>query len=200
MKYIIYTLLFLLPTYNKIHAQFNDFEIDTTTINAFEGTENIKTKIDYYFTNGYSHGDRYWYEIIILDSLVILNFNSPDNDDWDFINYQKQYILDDSIINNISLLLKTSGLKQKKKGIPRATFSAYASENLFIETDEIHIAGGTVFSTYGGEEISDEELEQEILREKKESSTLQGDYEIFIRELEKLFPELTFLMQDMEKK
>ncbi len=184
----------------SIYAQSFDSEdvkIDTSTINVFEGAENNKIKIDYYHTSGYSSGNRYWYEVIILDTLAILNFKSPSNDDWNYINYQKQKIIDDSLKDSLVLLMKLCKIKQKKKGVPRPTGSGYEANRLYIETDFLKVAGGDFFICIGRE---DEDLNLRLKKEREISTTISGDYILFLNELEKIFSaELFFLMKDKDQ-
>ncbi len=183
----------------SVSPRFDSVELDTISRNVFEGAENASLRIDYYHTDGYSHGDRYWFEVIIIDSLMILNFQSPENSDWDYIKYQKQLVLEDSTIKQLLQTIKSSGIKQKKKGIPIPPASGYTADNLFIETSELTLAGGTVYINLSGEE-SDEEYEQRIKMEKDLSSTIGGDYEVVFKQIEHLFSELHFLFGDMMKK
>ncbi|WNM20093.1 hypothetical protein [Flavobacterium capsici] len=208
MKKIFYSLkvsiLFLSMTIpivaqkNSVELSFESVEIDTTSINAFEGVKNAKFKLDYYHTDGYSTGNRYWYEVVIIDSLMILNFKSPDNDDWNYINYQKQVVLGDDALEAIKSKISETKLKQKTKGIPIPPGTGYGADRLYIEGDEIEIAGGTVYMCVG-EEMPLENIDKRISLEKKLSSTISGDFQTFFNLLEKLFTDLPMLMKSKDK-
>ena len=199
---ILTLLLISLTAYGQtdsIYLSFDEVKLDKAKRNVFKGAENASVKINYYHTDGYSHKDRYWYEIIIIDSLMILNFQSPDNDDWDYINYQKQMVIDDSLVNSLLSILDSAGVKQKKIGIPLPPASGYTADRLFIETPGLELAGGTVYINIGGEE-SEEEYNERIRREMELSSTIEGDFNLVFKTIESLFKELDFLLEDMVKK
>lgn len=171
---------------------------DTVDYDVFKNTDGISFKLNYYLTEGYSTGDRYNYEIIILDSFMILNFNSPDNDDWNYVSYQKQLYIDDSTLSTVKSKIKSLNIGQKKTGFPRPQGSGYGADKLFIESENISVAGGTAFMCVGGE-MSDTEWEQQILKEKEASTSISGDYETFFTYLKSLFPMLPTLLNDMNK-
>lgn len=85
MNYItIFLALLSFSVFSKVDTvskSFNSVEIDTSHIQVFDSTVKAKFKLNYYHTEGYSLKDRYSYEVIILDSLIILNFKCPKNDD-----------------------------------------------------------------------------------------------------------------------
>lgn len=207
LRQIIYilTIICLLTTLtahgqaDSIWLSFDNVELDTTRRNVFNGAENASVKIDYYHTDGYSHKDRYWYEVVIIDSLMILNFQSPNNDDWDFIKYQKQIVLEDSIVDRLVLTMKSAGIKQKKKGIPLPPASGYTGDRLFVEITNLKLAGGTVYINLSGDE-TEEQYQTRIKMEMDLSSTIDGNYELVFKEIESLFSELPFLLENMVKK
>lgn len=199
-------LIFLILAPIQIFAQDEEdvFElepvrIDSSIVDVFSDVKNAKLKIDYYHTDGYSTNDRYWYEVIIIDSLMILNFNSPQNDDWNYINYQKKIILNENQILKIKNKITDSKLKKKIKGIPLPEGSGYGADRLFLEMDNLKIAGGTVYM-WIGEEMTVKEFEEKVKKEKAHSSTISGDYQAVFDLLEELFTDLPFLLESMWKK
>lgn len=205
MKEYLYTILFLIffgfcarGQNKEVVPNFDSVRLDTTTINVFKGAEKARVKIDYYHSSGYSHKDRYWYEVVIIDSLVILNFQSPNNDDWNYINYQKQVVVDEGTINKLLSTIKSAGIKQKKKGIPLPPASGYTADRLYIQTKDLQLAGGTVYIGIGSED-SDELFGKRIKLEQQLSSTIAGNFELVFTEILKLFPQLDFLLTDMAK-
>ena len=182
----------------KGEPNFDSVDIDTSHVNAFEGAEKLKYKIDYYHSEGYSSKDRYSYEIIILDSLMILNFWSPSNDDWNYINYQKQIVLDDSTLETVKSVIHKSKVGQKRNGIPLPPGTGYTSDRLYIETIELNVAGGTIFIGISGDETK-QQYNLRVQKEKEISSTLSGQYEIVFKKLRSLFKELPFLHKDMQQ-
>lgn len=163
--------------------------------NIFDGYEYANFKLDYFHTEGYSTGDRYWYEIIIIDSLLILNFNSPQNDDWNYISYQKQIILYEEL-ENIKQVVDDAKIHQKTEGIPHWSDwsgSGYGENRLYIESEKFNIAGGMIYNCMG---YGAEDSRSTIQKEKDESTTIGGNYELLFKELEKLFENLPFLIED----
>jgi hypothetical protein len=217
MKIIFYTLLILLLSSScssnfeleKIDLPNNDtlklveveevFDSTKQTNSVFEGYEYANFKLNYFQTEGYSTRDRYWYEIIIVDSLLILNFNSPQNDDWNYISYQKQIILYEEL-ENIKQVVDDAKTHQKTEGIPHWSDwsgSGYGENRLYIESEKFNIAGGMIYNCMG---YGAEDSRSTIQKEKEESTTIGGDYELLFTELEKLFESLPFLMEDKDRK
>ena len=196
MKRIICMALAILPMFlfgqnDSIELSFESVEIDTSTVNVFEQAPNSKFKLDYYHTDGYSTYNRYWYEILIIDSLLILNFHSPANDDWNYINYQKQLV-------EIKQAIETLGIQQKVKGIPLPPGTGYGADRLYIESPEMQITGGTVYITIGAE-TSVEQFNRRIALEKEISTTLGGDFQKLFNKLEELFTDLPMLIESKNR-
>lgn len=202
MSYKLLAFFFLYLLGNSAYAQTEyevEYTYDTTKVNVFEGVEKASFKLDYYHSEGYSSGARYWYEIIIVDSLLILNFKSPDIDDWNYVSYQKQVELSDSALSSIKSLIKSLKIGQKRKGIPRPLGSGYGSEILHIEWEELSISGGATYMCVGGDD-GKEDYHSRIKEEKKQSSSISGDYEALFLKLTGLFDSLQFLLNDKDDK
>lgn len=174
-------------------------EIDTSQVDVFGQLPAGKFKLDYYHTDGYSSGNRYWYEIIIVDTLLIFNFKSPSNDDWDYINYQKQSIIDSDSLKNILRKIQNSNIQQKVKGIPIPQGSGYGGDRLYIESAEVKLAGGTVYMNVGLD-MPEELWQKKIQIEKETSSTISGDFQGLFNYLESLFVDLPILLNSKNKK
>jgi hypothetical protein len=208
MKYILSLTLVLFINYfgycqnEEIEKEFEyakePVEIDTTDNNVFEGFPDVKFKLDYYHTDGYSTGDRYWYEIIIADSLLIFNFKSPNNDDWNYISYQKQIIIDLDSLMNVINFINDAKISQKVKGMPIPVGSGYGGDRLYIEGNELNIAGGTVYMNVGLD-MSEDLWKKKIKIEKETSSTINGDFQKVFNYLEKLFIDLPMLLESKNK-
>ncbi|MBI1184059.1 hypothetical protein GC194_07300 [bacterium] len=182
----------------QIKPSFDSVAYDTINRRVFKGLESASVKIDYYRTIGYSYGDRYWYEIIIIDSLMLLNFQSPDNVDWDYIKYQKQVVLEDSVVKRVLLALKKAQIAQKKPGIPLPPAAGYTGDRLYIESEQLNLAGGTVYINLNGEE-TDAEYLQRVKMEMALSSSISGNYIKVFNMLESLFADLPFLLESKNK-
>lgn len=178
---------------NEVHENQGS---TTRAPNAFTGYESANFKLDYFHTEGYSIGDRYWYEIIIIDSLLTLYFNSPLNDDWNKIHYHKSLIIDSKQVEQVKNLLKKTNIHQKSEGIPAWSDwsgSGYGENRLYIESENLTVAGGMIYNCIGTDR---DDLIGLNRTQRLESSTIGGDYETFFIELEKLFDSLPFLMTD----
>lgn len=194
----IILLVTCLDVCGQSNNEADEYEYDTTNVNVFEGADSCSFKLDYYHTEGISTGDRYWYEIIILDSLVILNFKSPDSDTWNYISYQKRMVISDSVLSKLKRSIKTHGIKQKIKGIPKWQGSGYGADRLFIETKDVHIAGGTVFMVIG-DDSDINAYNRRIKLEKQQSSSISGDFQKFFKDVERLFTGLPVLLKECER-
>lgn len=200
MSYKLFAFFLLYLLGNSAYAQTEsevEYTYDTAKVNVFEGVEKASFKLDYYHSEGYSSGSRYWYDIIIVDSLMILNFKSPDIDDWNYVSYQKQVELSDSALSSIKSLVKSLKIGQKRKGIPRPLGSGYGSEILHIEWGELSISGGATYMCIGGDD-GIEDYHSRIKEEKKQSSSISGDYETLFLQLTGLFDSLPFLLNDKD--
>lgn len=185
----------------KNHIDTMNVKIDSTdqSINVFEGYENVKFKLDYYHSEGYSLGDRFWYEIIIIDSMLVLYFDCPSNDDWHYVHYHKSLILTDNDLESIGNKVNSAELYQKSEGFPHWSDwsgSGYGENRLFIESDELNIAGGMIYNciSYEGDDF-----ETSMIRDVNESSTIGGEYLFVFKELEKLFDSLPYLLEDKNR-
>lgn len=183
---------------HELNNKEHDVKYDTKDYNVFDETDSVSFKLNYFHTEGYSSYDRYSYEVIILDTLLILNFNAPDNDDWNYVSYQKHVFLHDSTLNRIKTKIKTFKIGQKKKGIPIPQGSGYGADKLFIESKDVSVAGGVVYMNIGPD-FSRKNFLKRVKKEKDYSSSISGDYEAFFHEIESLFIDLPLLMMSMEK-
>lgn len=202
LRKFLFSIVFIIGTSQDTSGQtieeVDEYTYDTTSINAFEGAGNLSFKLDYYHTEGISTSDRFWYEIMVLDSLVILNFKSPESDSWNFISYQKRMIINDSALAALRRSVKMLGIGQKRKGIPEWLGSGYGADRLFIESKDTHVAAGTVFMCIG----NDKDVltyNRRIRSEKQQSSSISGNYEKFFKELEYYFMSLPILKEDCSK-
>lgn len=178
----------------------DEIEYDTSTVDVFKDVATASFKLNYYHTEGYSSGNRYWYEVIVIDSMIMLNFKSPLNDDWDYVYYQKQLLISDSVLSNVKRLIKSLGITQKRKGVPLPQGTGYGANRLYIETADLQVAGGDVYIAIGGPDTqTQEQFLAGIDKERQQSTSIGGDYRRLFFELEQLFPMLPSLLKDMEK-
>lgn len=167
------------------------------SLGVFGQFENAKFKLDYYHNEGYSTGNRYWYEIIVIDSLLVLYFDSPQNDDWNNVHYHKSLILMQNEVKMIQNEVKLADLGQKSEGFPEWrdwSGSGYGENRLIIESDSLNIAGGMIYNNIFSDDEDD--FEASIVQDMNASSSISGDYLSLFEELEKLFDSLPFLLED----
>jgi hypothetical protein len=181
----------------KTETKLNDPSLEKDAV--FEGFENAKFKLDYFHNEGYSTGNRYWYEVIIIDSMLVLNFECPQNDDWNHVYYQKLIILDEKKLKSIKKEVNLANLHQKTEGFPYWSDwsgSGYGKNRLYIETNELSLAGGMIYNNiFGDHEVTEVSISDDM----RASTTISGDYESLFEELEKLFDSLPFLMKEKDR-
>lgn len=135
--------------------------------------------LDYYHSSGISLGDRIEYEIILVDTLLITGFSSPESDDYRYVEYQKRSLISQEQLARIKEVVKQAKVKSKNQLLPCPGFSGYGEQILGIKTAAENIVGGNVYSNVGSGEEDDLNL-----------WTLEGNYTIVIKELERLFADL----------
>jgi len=201
-KFVLLLLFAIVNTHRYSQTKAQDgagkYTYDTTAVDVFEGADDISFKLNYYHTEGISTGDRYWYEVIVLDSLVILNFKSPESDDRNFLSYQKRIIINDSALAAIKHNMKALGIKQKRRGIPEPLGSGYGADRLFVESKDVNIAVGTTFMCIAND-ANVAAYKSRVTGEKRESSSISGDYDKFFNYLERFFVLLPGLLKDMRQ-
>lgn len=201
--FVVLTLLLCLHFSVILNAQdydTSDIEYIFIPEDYFKGYEYATLKIDYYFTDGYSYGDRYWYEIIVVDSMLLLHFHSEGSDSYNKLFFEKKRIINKSQIELLKTLLVKSNLKQSKEGIPRARFSAYTQEVFIVNYKDIVVRGGMAYgnsASYPDNE-SYSQILKEIEKDRHSFSSISGDYDAVIDFLKSLFNELPKLFKKMK--
>ena len=199
MEYRCLLILFFIVPFQKCIAQTvdtaNDIVYEPVKEDYFKPYKHAKLIADYYFTDGYSTSERYAYEIILIDSLVMVQFSAPESDSYRYVEYDKRTLLANKDIGRLKLLLRKAGLKQVRKGIPRATFTAYTKEVLILRSKNINIAGGMAYGNGASypDSMRAEIVVKEIAEDRKQSSSIGGDYDTVILFLKKLFVDLARL-------
>lgn len=173
-------------------------EVDTATSKAFEDEMNCNFKLDYLHTEGYSSANRFWYKVKIRDSLITYSFESPFNDLWNAISFEKTEILSESELNRIKGGVLKTNLEQKTPGFPIPKGSGYGADKLWLESETLSLFGGTTFMCVGPL-MTAEQSQNLLLLEKTTSSTLSGDYQDFFDQIEAQFKELNMLLKNKDK-
>jgi hypothetical protein len=197
MKKQFLILLFIPFNIFKCFSQVDtgDIVYEPVTEDLFKSYKNAPLIVDYYFTDGISLGDRYSYEIIIVDSLLMVAFTSPETDTYKKVYFENKTLLDQKQVDSLKSILKLANLKQTKNGIPRATFSAHTKEALIIKYQNISIAGGLAYSNIASYPDTETpiQVKQEIERDRKSSSSIGGNYDLVITTVKKYFTNLSKL-------
>jgi hypothetical protein len=206
MQYVLFILLsigltpFLARSQESASTEYGQFNVvyrDTindvsyieTESGLFPGYENAGLIIDYFSTNGYSHGDRYKFEIIIIDSLLMVTFVAPGTDSFNEISYEKRTILSKKDVLNIQKRLEKAKLTLKWQGVPHPEFSCYGQEVILVRSKSLNLDGGAAWSSCGSEDEAADEI----------STNLAGDYRSVFNYLETYFKDLKKLMKKVRK-
>ncbi len=147
--------------------------------------------IHYFKTEGISNDERLTFEIAIEDSLVCTAFETPDAADFRYVSFRKKRLLSPSEQKRLIRSLAQSRLYQKHDGVPIASFSGSGREVFLIRREDSVIFGGMAWSTVG---TDDSPPQSDV--ERRVTSTIGGNYDLFIREIKSLFPELPHLMSE----
>ena len=179
-------------------SKFNSTQIDTSSSPISGQVIRTTFKLNYSHTDGYSNSNRYWFTINITGSLMTLTFKSPENEDWNYINYQKKIVLKDQDLANIKRTVIDAKLSQKNEGFPTPLGSGYGADRLTIESDSTNITGGTDYMSVGNDQ-SEEDSFKRITLEKKRSATISGDYQSVYELLKGYFTDLLMLIESKDK-
>ena len=165
------------------------YQFEKLNVDLKKDYNNAEFILDYYFTDGISLGDRYFYEIIVTDSIMTLTFDSPDFGDYDYMKYVKRIHLEPEEVDTLKLVVKKAKLKQTHQGIAHWDGSMYTRELLIVKLDNIYIAGGQTYGPIGtyADDEPDDKVKKEIEKDKRDSSSISGDYDSIVNLLKKYF-------------
>ena len=185
---IIFGILFSINCSSQKNVA-KKYQFEKLNVDLKKDYNNAKFILDYYFTDGISLGDRYFYEIIVTDSIVTLTFDSPDFGSYDYVKYVKRIHLEPKEIDTLKMVVKKANLKQTHQGIAHWDGSMYSRELLILKLDNIYIAGGQTYGPIGtySEDEPEDEVKKEIEKDKRDSSSISGDYDSIINLLKKYF-------------
>ncbi len=167
---------------------------DTTTEDFFKEYKDAKLIVDYYCTTGISTQDRYSYEIILIDSVLMFAFNSPNTENYNHVSYENKRILPNLQFAEFKIDLTSAKLTQIKNGIPYPNASANNKEVLIVKFDNINIRGGLFNYVLYESSKSQKEIEENVAFTRKESSSIGGDYEKVFSELKQYISNLDSLI------
>lgn len=166
-----------------------EYIYDIDTEEYFKGNRDAKLIVDYYYSEGISTGNRFSYEIMVIDSLIIVDFSSPETDTYRLLRYRKEWLLTHEQQDAIKSVLAKAGLKQKIQGIPRPEGTAHVKQILIARSGKTNVKG------YAHEDDVDWKIAQ--AQEVKESSSIGGDYLAVIDALRQLSVDLLGLLKDV---
>jgi len=147
-----------------------------------------------------SEEHRYGYVIMIIDSVVYLRYHSPKNESWNEVKYEESYPLSSKQFQQVYSTLTKCKLRNKKPKVGISGETASATYHLIVNTEKVKMDGLVEWGTIQGEaSMSQDEINKGIRKDKIESSSIGGNYELFIKELEKLFPKLNYLKHKMKR-
>lgn len=198
-------LLFFLVLITSIKSNGQDigttyqyYDLDVDLQRDYNGANFI---VDFCYTEGFSLGDRYFYEIVITDTVMTLIFEAPESGSFHYLKYVKRILLDSEVLDTLKMILGKANLKQKHQGIADWQGSMYTRQILVVNYESIHIAGGQTFMPSGAysEDEPEAVAEEKILKDKVESSSISGDYDSIINYLKKYFTNIGDLYNQTKK-
>ena len=184
---------------DSVDIDIKSIKYTPLTENNYKGFPEAKLIVDYFYTNGTSYGDRFSYEIILIDSLLMLGFGAPETDSYHYVSYEKKQVLTAEQVTKIKSRLTEAGLKQTKKGIPEPDASAHEKDVLIVKYKNMDIAGGRFNHVIFPDAASDADNKKEIALERKLTSSVGGDYELVVQTLKKYFVDLPQLLAQAQK-
>ena len=206
MERVTYILLFFLfipavPVLGQTNTQDADMDIDVSSVqyepvsrNYFAEYKYAGFIMDYYCSDGWSVTDRYTYEVVVIDSLLMVGFDSPETGAMHYISFQKKTIIPPDETDTLKNILGRAGLRQLKKGIPVPARSAYTKEVLIVKYAGINIAGGMFYYNMLQQDASAADINKMVAGQRSLTSSISGNYNSVIQALQSLFPQLGGLM------
>ena len=191
LRIILFSSLFFL-TFFTVSVFAQEQATDTSTViyenpsdSLFPGYESASHIIDYYKTEGASEEGRYRYEIIVIDSLLSLTFQSPEFEGFHYVDYQKERLLSNDERRDLASAFRSAKLTQAKPGIPKSTAADDGQEVLIVRSKEVSIAGGLAWNGNNDQEL------------RKNTASIGGEYDAFFLFLRAhFFPDLDGLMDE----
>lgn len=166
---------------------------------VFPGYDTDNLVIDYFYSFGFSTIDRYSYELVLVNSLLTVNFNSQGTENFNHISYQKEIYLSATDVNKLQNAIVSCGLKQIRSGIPEPDATGNEQDVLILKSDNTQLSGG-LFS-YTITDLSDtSEYNNERAKERSHTTSIGGDYDRFFKLFDSYFPGLNSLLLQVAKK
>lgn len=195
------SVLFSCPAIGQLDSAdmlIRDVHYDIDTENYFSEYKNAKLIANYYCSKGLSENNRYSYEVVVIDSVLMCGFDSPETESMNYISYQKKKMLTPGQERELKNMLDNAGLKQLRLGIPRPDVSAHTKEVIIIDYGKLKIQGGMI-NYQVQEEMSPDERAAEEAKERRQTSSIGGDYDALIKVMLGFFTDLDKLKSEAIK-
>ena len=195
-------LLLVKPAFAQVDSadvNIKDIHYEPITEDYFADYKNAKLIVNYYCSDGTSITNRYSYEVVVIDSTLMLGFDSPETEALGYISYEKKQMLTHAQFQTLKDILVKAELVQKKIGIPRPDVSAHTKEVLIVRYGDINIAGGMFHYNMLQEDQPKSRIEADVARQRRLTSSIGGDYDSIIHLLEAYFTDLLGLMNQALK-
>lgn len=201
-RILLFTVGILMFT-SYLHAQdttdLKNVRYEPLTQDYFADYPHAKLIVNYYCSDGWSATNRYNYEVVLIDSLLMLGFESPETDEMRYISYQKKTVVPQAFVDSVKNLLGRAGLKQLKQGIPKPVMAANTKEVLIVKYSTVQIAGGVFYYNMLQQDMPQEKINAMVRRERQLTSSIGGDYDNVMLAMKSYFPELSNLMTEALK-
>jgi hypothetical protein len=197
---VLFCILITIITKGQ-EVETHKYEFEKLNIDLRKDFNNAEFIADYFFTEGISLGDRYSYEIIVTDSIITLMFNAPEFGCYNYLKYVKRIQLEPEEVDTLKMVIKKANLKQIHQGIAHWDGSMYTRELLILKLDSLYIAGGQTYGPIGtySEDESEKKVRKKVEKDKRDSSSISGDYDSIINLLRKYFKNIDELYKDAYK-
>ena len=117
------------------------------------------------------------------------------------MKYVKRIHLEPEEIDTLKMVVKKANLKQTHQGIAHWDGSMYTRELLILKLDNLYIAGGQTYGSTGtyADDEPENKVNKEVDKDKRDSSSISGDYDSIINLLKKYFPNIKELYKTAYK-
>ncbi len=183
---------------DSVATLIRDIHYDIDTENYFSEYKNARLIANYYCSKGLTDNDRYSYEVVVIDSVLMCGFDSPETESMNYISYQRKQLLTSSQKNALRNVLDNAGLKQLRLGIPRPDIAAHTKEVIIVNYGKLKLQGGMVNYNLQ-EDFSQEQKSTEAAKERRQTSSIGGNYDALINVLTGFFTDLDKLKREAMK-
>jgi hypothetical protein len=173
-----------------------DIHYEPITQDYFSDYKNAKLIINYYCADGWSVTNRYSYEVVIIDSMLMLGFDSPETESMRYISYEKKMMLSGTQVRELEDMLDNANLTQEKTGIPRPDMAANTKEVLIVRYKNLNIAGGMFHYNVIQEDRMLASINAQVQHQRKITSSIGGNYDLVIQTAKSYFKDLNELLTE----